>query len=169
MSLNFGYSKKTESNAPVVQVAQKRVLNYEVHYKAISKSLNAPFSLANGNPCPVLFCNAQLNKDASFTILSHTFDDDDVITTLKLRHILKVFKLDGTTDTVNLADVNYGDPNLIRINGSDLQTFFLGDNYKFKDVYPSGYMFMIGFMVYFKQISNENYGNESVMDIVVDF
>ena len=164
MSLNFGYSKETGPTAVMQNTTQKRVLNYVVHYKAISKSLNVPFSLGSGHPYNVMFCNAQLNKDASFTILSHTFDDDDTLTTLKLRHILKVYKLDGSTDSVNLADVEYSDPGTIRINN----TFFLGDNYKFKDVY-SDYAFMIGFVVNFKQLSNENYGNESVMNIVVDF
>ena len=168
MSLNFGYSKETES-APVMQPVQKKVLNYVFHYKAISKKLNVPHTLVNGHPYNVMFCNAQLNKDASFTILSHTFDVDDTITTLKLRHILVVYKLDGTTDTVNLADVDYGDSNLIKVSKTNSNiVYFLGDNYKFKDVY-SDYRFMIGFEINFKQISNENYGNESTMNIVVDF
>ena len=164
MSLNFGYSKETESKAPVMQTVQKRVLNYVFNYKEISKTLNTPFSLATGNPTIVMFSNVQLNNDASFTILSHNFDDDDTLTTLKLRYILKVYKLGDTTDTVNLSDVDFTDPNLIRCGNA----FFLGDNYKFKDVY-SDYKFIVGFEIYFKQISSENYGNESVMNVVVDF
>ena len=163
MSLNFGYSKETGS-VVTQNTEQRRVLNYVVHYKQISKTLNISYSLASGHPHNVMFCNAQLNEDASFTILSHTFDDDDTITTLKLRHIFKAYKLDGTTDSVNLADVEYSDSETIRISN----TFFLGDTYKFKDIY-SDYRFTIGFVINFKQLSNENYGNESVMNIIVDY
>ena len=165
MSLNFGYFKETESKSPVIQPAQKNVLNYFFNYKAISKKLNKPDSLATGNPTVVMFCNVQLNNNASFTILTHTFDDDDTLTTLKLRYITKVYMLGNTTATLNLYDLDFADPNLGRCEN----VIFPGLNFKFKDIYPSGYQFIIGFEIYFKQISSENYGNESVMNVAVDF
>ena len=64
---------------------------------------------------------------------------------------------------VNLTDVDYSHGN-IRVGN----TFFLGREFKFKEKYLN-HKLLIGFMIKFKQLSNESYGNESVMDIMVDF
>ena len=162
MSLNFGYSKETGS-VVTQNSEQKRALNYQVHYEAISKTMSEPYSLNSGYPHNIMFRNANLKEDAEFVILSHTFDSDDTITTLKLKYYFMAYKLDGTTDTVEFDDVDYSLGN-IRVGN----TFFLGNEYKFKDIYQN-YKLLIGFLIKFKQLSNESYGNESVMDIMVDF
>ena len=125
--------------------------------------MSNPYSLEPGYPHNIMFRNANLKEDAEFVILSHTFDSDDTITTLKLKYYFVAYKMDGTTDTVEFDDVDYN-RGTIRVDN----TFFLGNEYKFKEIYPN-YKIIIGFMIKFKQLSNESYGNESVMDIIVDF
>ena len=161
MSLNFGYSKETGS-VVTQNSEQKKVLNYQVYYHAISKTMSNPYSLDTCYPHNVMICNAFTKEDASFSILTHTFDDDDTITTLKLRYIFTAYKLNGTTDSVDLVDIDYG-IGTTRVNN----TFFLSRAFKFKDIY-SDYKSVIGFIIKFKQLSNESYGNESVMSIMVD-
>ena len=121
-----------------------------------------PYSLEPGYPYNVMICNAAAKEDASLAILTHAFDHDNVITTLKLRYIFVAYKIDGTTDSVDLADVDYSLEN-IRVDN----TFFLSRAFNFKEIY-SDYKSVIGFIIKFKQLSNESYGNESVMNIVVD-
>ena len=162
MSLNFGYSKLSRGTIPV------RSLHYQTYFKAISKMMSEPYPKDSGFN-DVIFC-AHHSKDAKFTILTHTFDTDDTITTLGLRWIFKAYMFDGTTDTVDLADVDYSHSNVTSVNN----TFFLNREFKFKDIFKNKHSsldpdMIAGFYINFNQITNESYGNESVMSIVVDY
>ena len=61
--------------------------------------MSNPYSLDSGYPNNVMFYNSLIKEDAEFVILSHTFDKDNVITTLKLSYMFVAYKIDGTTDT----------------------------------------------------------------------
>ena len=123
MSLNFGYSRHNRH-----AITPMRSLHYQTYFKAISKTMSLPYPTDAGHN-DVIFC-LNHNENAKFTILTHSFDADNTITTLRLRWFLKAYMHDGTKSTVGIANVNYSDSDIIRVD----DTFFLNREFKLKDV-----------------------------------
>ena len=143
MSLNYGHSKSARSSQAVIPV---RALHYQIYYGTLSTTRMAePYSLSGGYPYCVISC-MEHNDDFRFRILSHTFDADDTITTLKVRWFLTAYMLDGTKSTVGIANVNYNHRDVIRVD----RTFFFNQEFKLKDVHPNSDK-IVGFDIKFRQ------------------
>ena len=146
MSLNFGYSRPSRVIIPV------RALRYQIYYGTLSSTRMAePCSLSGGYPYCVISCMVH-DEDFGFKILSHMFDDDDVITTLKVRWFLTAYMLDGTKNTVGIANVNYNHSDVIRVD----RTFFFNREFKLKDLHQNSDK-IVEFDIKFRQTSSESY------------
>ena len=169
MSFNFGFTKRLKMTGEQSVKPLRKPLNYVFHYSSISTSLLSPYEFSSGYPNIVMPTSQK--GDTTFTVVTHTFDNDDQILRadfFMLMYVLKLYHGDGTTDdALNIDAVHYFDTSVKNCGN----VFFLNKSYKISDKITSVSLDnLVGFEFKWKMItSGKTYGNESSVNIVVDY